>query len=358
MDGAGPNSAGLVQGSDGTLYGTTYLGGAFALGTVFKLSADGSFLSLIHSFNDGDGVNPHAGLVRGSDGAFYGTTFTGAGASGEGSVFRISADGSSFSVLHRFARATSDGANPNAGLVQGRDGAFYGTTLNGGASGAGTVFKVTADGSFTLLHSLDADSGYNPRAPLVQGADGAFYGTAYQGGVFGVGTVFKVSADGSSLFVLRSFDTATGAFPYAGLVQGPDGALYGTTAGGGASNVGTVFRVSADGSSLSLLHSFDSVDSTNGAYPQAALVQGRDGAFYGTTLQGGVNCNGAGCGTVFRVSPDGSSFSVLHRFAGAPADGGTPNANLVLGNDGAFYGTTTQGGASDGGVVFRQPFTP
>jgi uncharacterized repeat protein (TIGR03803 family) len=101
------------------------------------------------------------------------------------------------------------------------------------------------------------------------------------------------------------------------------------------------------------------MDSTNGTYPEAGLVQGRDGAFYGTTIQGGVvNCHGLGCGTVFRISADGSSFSVLHKFAGGRTDGGAPNANLIQGTDGAFYGTTTQGGASDQGVVFRLPSGP
>lgn len=352
-DGAGPAGAGLVQAADGTFYGTTYQGGAFGLGTIFKVSGDGSSHSLIHSFDFRDGVNPYAGLVRGSDGALYGTTLQG-GPSRIGTIFRVLTDGSSFSVLHAFARGSSDGANPSAPLMQGSDGAFYGTTFGGGAFDAGTVFRVTVGGSFTLLHSLDANSGYNPRAPLVQGADGALYGTTYQGGASGVGTIFKVSADGSSFFVLRNFDTVTGAYPYAGLVQGMDGAFCGTTAGGGTSGVGTIFRVSADGSSLSRLHSFDSVDATNGAYPEAGLVRGRDGAFYGTTIQGGVvNCHDRGCGTVFRINPDGSSFSVLHKFMGGSTDGGAPNASLVQGTDGAFYGTTTQGGSLDQGVVFR-----
>jgi len=323
---------------------------------VFKVSADGSLFSVLHSFTLRDGYHPYAGLVRGTDGAFYGTTLQG-GAAGVGTVFKVLANGS-FSILHNFGGGSSDGANPNASLVQGKDGALYGTTLNGGASGAGTVFKVSADGLFfSLLQSLDANSGYSPRAALVQSTDGVFYGTAYQGGTSGVGTVFKVSADGSLFSVLHSFATVNGAYPYAGLVQGSDGAFYGTTAGGGTSNVGTAFKVSADESSLSLLHSFDSL--TNGDYPEAGLIQGKDGAFYGTTLQGGVvNCHDQGCGTVFRISADGSSFSVLHKFAGGTSDGGASNASLIQGTDGAFYGTTTQGGASDKGVVFRLSYRP
>jgi uncharacterized repeat protein (TIGR03803 family) len=215
------------------------------------------------------------------------------------------------------------------------------------------VFKVSADGSsFSLVQSLDADSGDSPRAALIQSTNGVLYGTGNQGGTAGVGTVFKVSADGSLFSVLHSFATVNGAYPYGGLVQGSDGAFYGTTAGGGASGVGTVFRISADESSLSLLHSFDTI--SNGDYPEAGLVQGKDGAFYGTALQGGVvNCRGFGCGTVFRITGDGSSFSVLHMLAGGTSDGGAPNAILIQGTDGAFYGTTTQGGASDDGVVFR-----
>src|SRR5207245_8893252 len=198
-------------------------------------------------------------------------------------------------------------------------------------SAAATVCRVAADGLvFSLLPSLTANSGFSPRAALVQSTDGAFYGTTYQGGTSCVGTVFEVSAAGSLFSVLHSFATVNGAYPYAGLVQGSDGAFYGTTAGGGTSNVGTVFKVSADEASLSLLHSFDPL--TNGDYPEAGLVQGKDGAFYGTTLQGGVvNCHDHGCGTVFRVSADGSSLSVLHRFAGGTNDGGASNASLIQG---------------------------
>src|SRR5207245_2260350 len=162
-------------------YGTTYQGGARDVGTVFKLSADGSSVSLLHSFTSSDGYNPYGGLVQGADGAFYGTTFQG-GPAGAGTVFKVLANGS-FSILHSFAGGTRDGAHPNAGLVQGKDGDLYGTTLSGGASGAGTVFRVSADGLFfSLLQSLDANSGFSPRAALVQSTDGAFYGTTYQGG--------------------------------------------------------------------------------------------------------------------------------------------------------------------------------
>jgi uncharacterized repeat protein (TIGR03803 family) len=337
--------AGLVQGTDGAFYGTTGGGGASGNGSVFKVSADGSSFALLHSFDVTSGANPRAGLVQGTDGAFYGTTFFG-GASGNGAVFKVSADGSAFSLIHSFD--FTNGANPEAGLVQGTDGAFYGTTYSGGAFfGGGTVFKISADGSsFSVLHSFDSTNGSQPRAGLVQGTGGAFYGTTYRGGASGRGTVFKVSADGSSFSVLHSFDSTNGANPKASLVQGADGAFYGTTTSGGASDSGTVFKVSADGSSFSLLHDFAG-GPADGSQPQAALVLGTDGAFYGTTYSGGGSNDN---GIAFKISTDGSSFSLLHNFT---AGFGSNPIGLVQGTDGAFYGTTIYGGALDEGTVFK-----
>ena len=191
----------------------------------------------LYSFNGSDGAYPYAGLVQGSDGNFYGTT-GGGGTNGAGTVFRITSGGS-LTTLYNFCGG--DGANPYAGLVQGSDGDFYGTTLAGGnfygttcgygcsLEGFGTVFKITSGGRLTTLHSFNGSDGARPFAGLVQGG-GHFYGTTFSGGSIAgnAGTVFKITS-GGSFTTLYNFSYYDGAFPYAGLVQGSDGNFYGTT---------------------------------------------------------------------------------------------------------------------------------
>jgi len=240
-----------------------------------------------------DGANSFSALVQGSDGNFYGTTSQG-GASGDGTVFRITASGS-LSNLHTFVG--SDGANPSAGLLQGSDGNFYGTTYADG-NNFGTVFRITASGSLTTLWSFtNGLDGANSYAPLVQGEDGNFYGTTSQGGANGNGTVFRISPTGNLTNLWEFTGCGDGGIPYAGLVQGSDGNFYGTTSGSGSgpSGYGTVFRITPSGD-LATLHSFGVGD---GANPFAGMVQGSDGSFYGTTYQGGTNGN---YGTVFRLT--------------------------------------------------------
>src|SRR5438046_2133022 len=243
-DGRSPEAT-LVQGSDGNFYGTTPLGGAHFHGTVFKIDTTGTFTTL-HSFSGslGDGAVPVAGLVQGSDGNFYGTTSSG-GAFYQGTVFRMTSSGA-ITVLHSFNSFFSEGAVPIAGLVQGSDSNFYGTTMLGGAHHKGTVFKIDATGTFTTLHSFSGSpsDGANPVAALVQGGDGNFYVTTALGGTHFRGTVFNIDATGS-LTTLHSFagSPGEGALPFAGLVQGSDGKFYGTTALGGAHGAGTVFNL-------------------------------------------------------------------------------------------------------------------
>ena len=350
--------AGLVQGTNGDFYGTTYFGGTgtacfSGCGTVFKITPSGA-LTTLHSFDITDGSWIIAGLVQGTNGDFYGTTFEG-GASdncfdGCGTIFKITPSGT-LTTLHSFNFYT-DGASPEAGLVQGTNGDFYGATEEGGANGYGTVFKITPSGTLTTLHSFDVTDGANPLAGLVQATNGRFYGTTGGGGTStacfsGCGTVFKITPSGA-LTTLHSFDNTDGANPYAALVQATNGDFYGTTYFGGTgtacfSGCGTVFKITPSGA-LTTLHSFDNTD---GANPYAALVQATNGDFYGTTGEGGAN----GYGTVFKITPSGT-LTTLHTFAGYPTDGGTPVAGLVQATNGKFYGTTFQGGANGDGTVF------
>ncbi len=348
-DGANPYAA-LVQGSDGNFYGTTYDGGARGNGTVFRISPGGS-LSNLWSFTGGiDGAYPGAGLAQGSDGNFYGTTSgSGSGPSANGTVFRIS-PGGSLTNLHVFGG--SDGANPYGGLVQGSDGNFYGTDYDGGAHGEGTVFRMSPSGSYTSLYSFgnSPTDGQSPVAGLVQGSDGDFYGTDYDGGMNGYGTVFQISPSGVLTTLWTFANGVDGANPYGGLVQGSDGNFYGTTSGSGSgpSGNGTVFRITPSGS-LTTLWSF--LGSSDGGHPLAGLVQGSDGSFYGTTS--GSGSGPSAYGTVFRIAPCGS-LTTLWSFTNG-VDGASSYAVPVQGLDGDFYGTTVGSGSgpSPNGTVFQ-----
>ncbi len=390
-DGANPN--GLVQGNDGNFYGTTYEGGTNGLGTVFKISTNGA-LTTLYSFGslqdtDGDpldGANPVAALLQGNDGYFYGTTFSGGTNYYAGTVFKISPNGA-LTTLYSFGSVQDtngnllDGYYPNAGLVQGSDGNFYGTTIWGGTNVYGTLFKINNNGMLTTLHSFTSgNDGGNPRGALVQGSDGFFYGTTTWGGTNGYyGTVFKVSTNGA-LNTLYSFGSVRatndplssldGGNPN-GLVQGSDGIFYGTTGGMGREGFGwpfspgTVFKLTTNGV-LTTLHSFSAFSGGNdGANPVAALVQGNDGNFYGTTecnvFEPGDNSYGPG--TVFQISANGG-LTTVHAFGsitnanGEPLDGANPAAALVQGSDGNFYGTTSDGGPNGAGTIFRLTIVP
>jgi uncharacterized repeat protein (TIGR03803 family) len=313
----------------------------------------------LYSFSGkNDGGNPETGLMQGGDGNFYGTTSDG-GTSNIGTVFKISANGA-LTSLYSFT-GTNDGANPQAGLVQGTDGYSYGTTRSGGASNYGTVFKITPNAAYTSLYSFTGtNDGANPQAGLVRGSDGYFYGTTSDEYSLGSGTVFKITTNGA-LTTLYAFGSITnakgysldGAHPYAGLLQASDGYFYGTTYSGGMSNFGTVFKISTNGA-LTTLYAFGKITydgySLDGANPYARLVQGSDGSFYGTTYNGG-----AYYGTVFKIRTDGA-YSSLISFGGF--DGANPSAGLVQGTDGNLYGTTQNGGQGASGTIFRLTIVP
>jgi uncharacterized repeat protein (TIGR03803 family) len=353
-DGALP-LAGLIQGSDGNLYGTTLTGGVtspafIGSGTVFELTPTGVETPL-YSFTNSvpnagsflDGLDLFAGVIQGSDGNFYGTAKLG-GATNSGTVFKVTPAGVG-TVLYSFAGG-SDGANPFASLIQGSDGNFYGTTRIGGAMNFGTVFKITPAGVETVLYSFAGGTdGANPLASLIEGSDGNFYGTTVFGGATNSGTVYKVTQAGAET-VLYSFAGGTdGVNPYGGVIQGSDGNLYGTTGNGGTTNTGTVFKITLAGTET-VLYSF--AGGTDGATPSAGLIQASDGNFYGTTSDGGV----AGLGTMFEITPAGVE-TVLYSFAGG-TDGANPYASVIQGSDGSFYGTTEYGGGvNDYGTVFK-----
>jgi len=349
-DGAMPNAQ-LVRAADGDLYGTTSNGGSDDRGTVFRVTTTGN-LTLLHAFSGGvDGDNPYAPVMQASDGNFYGTTVKG-GTSGMGTVFRMTPSGA-ITILHAFSGYPSEGASPYAPLVQASDGRLYGTTYKGGSSNYGTVFRINTDGSgFTTLWSMrgaTANEGANIYAGLTPATDGNLYGVTYAGGVpAGYGTIFRITTSGA-LTTLYVFTGGTdGANPIASMQQASDGYLYGTTHLGGSSNLGVIFRMNLSGAGV-ILHQFSGTD---GAWPDASLFQGGDGNFYGATKIGGDTYTPSytAFGTVFKMTPSGA-LTVLHSFT-AGRDGANPSS-LYRSTDGMLYGTTQSGGTSYDGVVFR-----
>ncbi len=364
--GAAPQSP-VIQASDGNFYGTTAGGGGGSrpYGTVFQANPNG-VVTTLHSFDLTDGADPIGGLVEGSDGNFYGTTSQGGTHPAAGTVFVISAGGS-FRVLHNFDG--TDGAGPYAGLVQGTDGNFYGTTISNGPNGYGTVFKITPAGVLTTLYGFSSGDGASPFGALVLATDGNFYGTTYGGGHNGncdgldaCGTVFKITPAGV-LTTLYNFCSQTnctdGSRPYAGLVQASDGNFYGTTWQGGTNCVpglnggcGTVFKITPNGTFTSLYSFCTQSNCTDGKNPfYGSLVQASDGNLYGTTWLGGIHtiCSN-GCGTIFRITLNGS-FATLHGF-NFTTDGSEPYAGMIQATDGNLYGTASSGGGHDAGTIY------
>jgi uncharacterized repeat protein (TIGR03803 family) len=351
---------GLIQASDGNLYGTTNQGGGAAGnggGTVFKITPSGA-LTTLYVFcskpNCADGQEP-SGVIEGRDGNFYGTTYNG-GINNYGTVFKMTPSGA-LTTLHLFS-FESGGYFPLGGVIEGADGNFYGTTTVGGATAQedwGVVYKITSAGEFTLLYSFSFSDGDIPSSSLLQASDGSLYGTTWGGGLNGLGIIFKITPSGA-FSTLYSFcaqtNCADGELPVGGaLIQATDGNLYGVTNSGGISSRGTVFKITLGGA-LTTLYSFCSqTGCADGAKPYAALVQGSDGNLYGTTVDGGPANDGA----TFQITMDGA-FAPIYDFclqAGCP-DGQLLYAGLAQHTNGRLYGAAYHGGAySRNGTIYK-----
>ena len=272
---------------------------------------------------------------------------------------------------------------PAGNLVQGSDGALYGTASTSTAVTGGLIYRSTVDGSsVTTLYQLTDVDGIAPQAGLLLASDSKLYGTTKfgkPGTLDTTGTIFTVKQDGTGFATLYRFAAFTsaniaslpkntdGAYPEAELSEGSDGNFYGTTQAGGPDGTGAIFRIARDGTGFRLLHAFSAITSATGAVPivnvegispVGPLVEGADGKFYGTASFGGTN----GRGTVFRINFDGTGFQVLHAFTATTADattgllknvdGATPIAGLTAGPDGFFYSVASQGGTSGNGAIF------
>jgi uncharacterized repeat protein (TIGR03803 family) len=305
-DGETPSA--LIKGTDGNFYGTTSGGGANGYGTFFRITPSGA-LTVVYNFTIND-VYPSQ-VIQATNGDFYGTN-----ANGAGRVFEITPTGT-LTNLYSFCTLSgcADGRAPVAGVIQGKDGNFYGTTEEGGTtntdcpSGCGTVFQMTPSGTLTTLHSFDYTDGAQIEAPLVQARNGNFYGTAFGGGTGTWGTVFEVTS-GGTFTTLFNFPVLAGApggeFPSGALIQGSNGNFFGITSDGGegSEDGGTVFEVTPGGELASLYGFCSQGNCSDGAVPVGALVQYTNGEFIGATTKGGTssNCSG-GCGTIFELLP-------------------------------------------------------
>jgi uncharacterized repeat protein (TIGR03803 family) len=281
-DGGQPYS-GLTMSTDGVFYGATELGGAYGIGTIFKMTSDGHVTTL-HSFTStADGGNTWAPPIESLAGEFYGVarSFN----PNYGTVYKVTKSGV-FTILHAFTGG--DGAWPTGQLVQGSDYYFYGTTQGGGALGHGTIFKVNSTGDFHVLYNFDGFSAGLPIAGLTLATDGNLYGVTLQGGASGAGTVFRFSLSKGFAALYEFSGGEDGASPYAGLMQATDGNLYGSAFSGGSYGGGVIFRVALDGT-FTVVHSFDG---STGSSPQAAIVQGTNGILYGATTGGGSAAGG------------------------------------------------------------------
>lgn len=355
-DGSAPWSTPILD-ATGNLYGTTASGGGS--GVVYELEADGTERT-VYSFAEGNGGYQPNGVILDSEGNLWGTTSAGGdGNVGCGVVFKITPGGTE-SDVYSFNGEPNDGCGPfNILTPDGRK--YYGTTVVGGRSDNGTVFKITAAGSETLLRSFQAGrDGDYPFAALVLGTHGKLFGTTdYGGKKTDAGTVFEVTRNGNKK-VLYAFggSPSDGAVPAGGVIEDASGNLFGTTMSGGRkggylnNGCGIVYELSPNGVET-ILHFFAGGEN-DGASPQAGLIEDASGNLYGTTQVGGgrSNCLGAeGCGTVFKIAPDGSE-TILHKFNEA-TDGSVPQAGLVSDASGNLYGAALGGGKYGYGTVFE-----
>jgi uncharacterized repeat protein (TIGR03803 family) len=360
----------LVQGTDGNFYGTTTTGGAgtsclpagSGCGTLFRMTPAGE-LTVIYSFCTAggypdcpDGYAPTS-LILGNNGSLYGVTL--GGVEGNGTVFESTLAGTltTHNLCETDCFYSTIGAGPSS-IMETTGGVFYGTAVGGGQNATGgTIFKMTAAGAFSLLYHFcslaNCADGSTPEGPVFVGRNGDVYATTAGGSDGNVyGTSVQITPAGA-LTVLHTFcseaNCADGANPFAGLVEGANGEYYGATYRDGTYEGGTIFDLTTTGT-LTTLHSVGGKIS-GGWEPYGTLYLATDGNFYGTTETEGANQEG---GTIFSITPSGK-FTTLYSFCAQPscADGAGPYAGVIQATDGNFYGTTTAGGTSDLGAVYK-----
>jgi uncharacterized repeat protein (TIGR03803 family) len=331
-NGASPFLGALTQGRDGKLYGTTYSGGVNGIGTVYRFNPSTNFIQVLHSFATTDGSSPAGGLTLASDGNYYGSTNYG-GSAGAGVLFKITSGGT-YTVLHSFLGG-SDGGYPDAAPIQASDGNLYG--VSGGVGTSTTLYKFTRAGAYSIVYTFATGTSV---AGLLQGSDGNLYATDSSGGANGCGSIVKLTLSGV-LKATHSFNCGNGGTaPFAALIQGTDGNYYGTTTGGGTGTFGVLFRLGFSFGET-VLHDFSS---TGARDPQAGLMQATDGNLYGVSINSG-NLNGS---ILYSFNPSTSAYSELHQFSGV----GLFSAPLMQYTAGLLYGPSWTGGTQSDGFLY------
>lgn len=338
LDGYTPFS-GVVRDKAGNLYGTTWTGGKYKKGNVFKIAPDGTLTSL-HDFRRGEGAYPYATPLLDTFGNLFGTN-TQAPNDG-GTLWEVRSDGG-FAVLMTFYGVFGD--QPYGGVISDPVGNLYGTTAGGEYVGAVYKFNVASRQETVLYNFKGVPDGSDPASPLHRDAQGNFYGTTFSGGTYDVGTIFKVDPTGNTTILYNFTNGTDGRWTTAGVIEDGHGNLYGTMPYGGIGG-GIIYKFELATSTFTILHTFTGID---GSAPQAGLVADKAGNLYGTTLYGGD----FGFGNVFRLDVN-NNISNLYSFTWH-ADGAFPFAPLTLDVEGNLYGTTSQGGYAtcDCGVVFE-----
>jgi uncharacterized repeat protein (TIGR03803 family) len=373
VDGYIPYGSLIADASGNHLYGTTYQGGANTFGEVFELTNSGGTWTqtVIYSFtgvNNGDGAYPFGGLVLDASGKnLYGTTYQG-GASSQGTVFQLTNSGGTWkeTVLHTFDDISgSDGYYPYGALTSDASGNLYGTTQAGGKFGGGSVFQLkAANGKFTykVIHSFATSSStaYYPYAGVVVGKNGYLYGTTYYGGlVWNAGAVYQmrqVSNVWIFTVIYNFLGDSLGQYAESGLAVDAAGNMYGTVYQGGDFNLGGVYKLTAGTNNKwtqKIIYIFKGYAKKDGAYPYfAGVTLDANGNVYGTTYQGGSSAaNNLNYGTVFKLAAGTFKESVLWSF-GTSGDGVNPYHGTIFVN-GKVYGTTNGGGTHGGGTLFQ-----
>ena len=343
----GPHGSLTFSDDKNSLYGMTY-GDSSSFGVIFKVDADGSDYTLLHTFTGGssDGKSPMGSLTL-SGGWLYGMTYKG-GTTDDGVIFKIDTAGNNFTLLHSFNDAdTSNGNGPYGSLIL-SDGWLYGMTRYGGDNNYGVIFKIDINGSnYDNLHEFSFSDGLNPYGDLLL-SGGWLYGMTYRGGDHNKGVIFKIDTAGGNFALLHSFagGSGDGKEPY-GLLILSEGCLYGMTRKGGLVDLGVIFKIDTDGSNYDNLHEFAGNDGDN---PRGSLTLS-GGSLYGMTFGGGDEL----CGVIFQIGIDGNNYTILHNFAGKESnDGEDPYFCNLINNSGDFYGMTRYGGgANDYGMIFK-----
>lgn len=351
----------------GYLYGTTYDGGAYGTGAIYKINATTKAYTVLHSFNNywEEGTSPIGGLIKASDGALYGCTYTG-GRFGNGTIYKITTAGL-LTVIHHF-RGALEGWDAYRKLVQGygNDKNLYGVCYQGGVSGYGSIFKCdTAGKNFQVIHYFGGPDGQYPGCTLAVEPDTTnnttkwLYGTTYQGGANSVGTLYRINSNGSSFTKLKDFSTAIGAGAY---YNGPilliSGVLYGESYTGGASSHGALWKYVIATDALTNVFSFNNNSpGYQGYLPVGGLSTDGSGVLYGMCRQGGT----AGYGTIWKYNLGTNTYTKLHDFVGTTGggDGAYPYGGATYDSAlGLLFGTTSNGGVYNYGTIFSQTLTP